>query len=478
MGNFTSTNTIQVADKYKNCETPLGHGTYGHVDKYREKSTKKYVAVKTIDVSKLTNLGEHWEREINVWLKIEPHPNVVPLLDHWIVNGNIRAVMPLAKCNLSEYVRERGREKEERGSLVDSNVLVDMSQMVLEGTSHLHNSTPPIIHRDLKPANILCFDEDGRFVLKIADFGISKLQEKDKSTQAHTVGVGTRYFQAPEVIKGQPYSKAVDVWSLGVVLFYLTTGGEYPYFIYIDDWHHQLPTINNQELWNFGNSFFKLDRNVETIRDVINKMIVIEKSMRVDIDGARKIISEARMEAMETSEKIREAGEKKYPGYSPSVSDIREAADLVNTGYLTSLRYLRLKGFCHLSSSDEADIKSVLSVCTDRVSIDKVRGCGLVIKHVNSKVLWICGETLSASETSGLVTSMRDRVESVVLFSGVTLDVNTVDTRIGDLRQGTCTEIQCWWNTRDKYREHLTRWADTIGWRTEDMDNSNIRIYK
>jgi len=178
---------------------------------------------------------------------------------------------------------------------------------------------------------------------------------------------------------------------------------------------------------------------------------------------------------MEKSEKIREAGEELL-GYKPSLSDIREAADLVNTGYLTSLKYLWLQDL-DLSSSDEADIKSLLSVCTDCVFIDNVRGCDLVIKHVNSKVLWIWDQTLSASETADLVTSMRDRVERVVLISGVTLDVETVDTRIGELRQGTCREIRCYHNTGDKYREHLTRWADTIGWRTEE-DNNSFYIYK
>ena len=87
---------------------------------------------------------------------------------------------------------------EESGTLVDGNILVDMSLMLLEGTSHLHNSTPPIIHRDLKPANILCFDENGVIVLKIADFGISMLRRQDEDTYTdHTIG----HFQAPEVIK-------------------------------------------------------------------------------------------------------------------------------------------------------------------------------------------------------------------------------------------------------------------------------------
>ena len=176
MGNFVS-NNIQGADKYENCEIPLGHGTFGHVDKYREKGTKKYVAVKTVDVSKLTNIGEHWEREIQVWLQIQPHNNVVPLLDHWIVNGNLRAVMPLAKSNLAEYVRERGKEKEERDSMVDSQILVDMSLMVLEGTSHLHNSNPPIIHRDLKPGNLFLTHN---MAVKIGDFGLATRLGQEK----------------------------------------------------------------------------------------------------------------------------------------------------------------------------------------------------------------------------------------------------------------------------------------------------------
>ena len=198
--------------------------------------------------------------------------------------------MPLAKCNLSRYVREQRIEKEESGTLVNSQILVDMSLMLLEGTSHLHNSTPPIIHRDLKPANILCFDENGRIILKIADFGISKFQDKDDSTY-HTAGQGTKTFQAPEVLNGQKYSIAVDVWSLGVVLFYLTTGGEFPYFTEIEDWHQHQHTINHLDLWiiEFENSFFDIDDRTATgIQNIINQMIVVEKSMRITIELARR----------------------------------------------------------------------------------------------------------------------------------------------------------------------------------------------
>ena len=150
--------------------------------------------------------------------------------------------------------------------------------MLLGGTSHLHNSKPPMIHRDLKPANILCFGgENDRIILKIADFGISKFQNHEQSTH-HTTRQGTKKFQAPEVIQGEKYSVAVDVWSLGMVLFYLTTGGEYPYFTEIEDWHQYQQAIDYEDLWKFSNSFFQMgDGTLRGFQDVINKMLSVEK---------------------------------------------------------------------------------------------------------------------------------------------------------------------------------------------------------
>ena len=170
-------------------------------------------------------------------------------------------------------------------------------------------------------------------------------------------------------------------------------------------------------------------------------------------------------QAKQAAKKIRKTGE---GWYRPSVSDLRVAAELVNTGYLAEVKCLSLEDL-DLSPSDEADINSLLSVCTDHVEINNVRGCDLIIKHVKSEVLWICNQILSASETADLVTIMRDRVERLVLGWHVTLDVETVDCRL--LRQGTCRELQCYGNTCDKYREYLTSWAYTMGLKTVKKTN-------
>lgn len=72
-----------------------------------------------------------------------------------------------------------------------------------------------IIHRDIKPQNIL-ISPNGTF--KLGDFGISRTLEH---TTKATAGIGTFQFMAPEVAKAQPYGPTVDIYSLGMVLYWL-----------------------------------------------------------------------------------------------------------------------------------------------------------------------------------------------------------------------------------------------------------------
>ncbi len=78
-----------------------------------------------------------------------------------------------------------------------------------------------IIHRDIKLDNVMVkFDSAGEAILKIADFGLSKIVEAGKLAKE---SVGTMAYASPEILSGKPYTSKVDIWSLGVIYFIIAT---------------------------------------------------------------------------------------------------------------------------------------------------------------------------------------------------------------------------------------------------------------
>ena len=139
------------------------------------------------------------------------HPNLVNLFDlktdgqgdHWVV---------------MEYVAGSSLE-DVLASFPNGLPLVEVRDWLIglvAGVSHLHDRG--IVHRDLKPANV--YRENG--IVKVGDVGLSKRLDSDRRGQ-HTQSVGTVYYMAPEVARGQ-YGPEVDVYSLGVMLYELITG--------------------------------------------------------------------------------------------------------------------------------------------------------------------------------------------------------------------------------------------------------------
>ncbi|XP_022852059.1 serine/threonine-protein kinase/endoribonuclease IRE1a-like [Olea europaea var. sylvestris] len=108
-----------------------------------------------------------------------------------------------------------------------SPVLLKLMRDVICGLVHLHELG--IVHRDLKPQNVLIF-KDRSFCAKLSDMGISKrLIEDTSSLGHHATGCGSSGWQAPEQLLRQRQTRAVDVFSLGCVLFFCFTGGRHPF---------------------------------------------------------------------------------------------------------------------------------------------------------------------------------------------------------------------------------------------------------
>ena len=84
-------------------------------------------------------------------------------------------------------------------------------KQIINGLEACHNAG--VAHRDIKPQNLLL---DSRFNIKLTDFGLSKVFESDADAIMKTTYVGTRGYQAPELLLDQPYDLACDVFSMGL----------------------------------------------------------------------------------------------------------------------------------------------------------------------------------------------------------------------------------------------------------------------
>ncbi len=114
--------------------------------------------------------------------------------------------------NLRETLHEKGR--------MDAQEASGIVEQVLSGLGALH--ALGILHRDVKSGNILVTD-DG--TVKLADFGLVKGDDLGATLTADGSAIGTPAYMAPEVIRGEPATVRSDLYSVGVVLFELLTGG-------------------------------------------------------------------------------------------------------------------------------------------------------------------------------------------------------------------------------------------------------------
>jgi len=191
----------------------LGEGKFGLVKLGVHKKTEEKVAIKIIKKDSMDQKDLELVRsEIDI-MKLCKHKNIVRLLDQYENNEYIFIVMEyLAGGDLGNYSKKR------KYDFSEDEVKIIIYQ-ITKGIDYLHKYG--VAHRDLKPDNIMLHKKGSINYLKIMDFGLSKIlgpQEKVAD------GFGTLSFVAPEVLVRKPYNKEVDIWSIGITLYYILTG--------------------------------------------------------------------------------------------------------------------------------------------------------------------------------------------------------------------------------------------------------------
>ncbi|KAJ9049278.1 Serine/threonine-protein kinase [Entomophthora muscae] len=189
----------------------IGKGSFGKVMQVRKRDTNRIYAMKILNKSKIVSRSEvtHTLAERIVLAKIT-HPFIVPLKFSFQTPEKLYLVLAFVNGGeLFFHLQQETRFDENRARFYIAELLTALECL------HGYN----IIYRDLKPENIL-LDCTGHIAL--CDFGLCKLNMVDQTTT--NTFCGTPEYLAPELLYGQGYTKTVDWWTLGVLLYEMLTG--------------------------------------------------------------------------------------------------------------------------------------------------------------------------------------------------------------------------------------------------------------
>ncbi|EOD08053.1 hypothetical protein EMIHUDRAFT_460010 [Emiliania huxleyi CCMP1516] len=180
----------------------VGRGAQGRVLLVQHNESGEKYVLKQIPISEKNAAAA--VGEVNVLSRLS-HPNITTLYDAWRAGSQLNILMEFAdRGSLAEVIKT----KQATGTLFDEDVVLDWLVQITAALRAMHALS--ILHRDLKAANVFL---TSRNLIKVGDFGISKILERNDGLASTTIG--TPYYLAPEVINGEPYGLKADVWSLG-----------------------------------------------------------------------------------------------------------------------------------------------------------------------------------------------------------------------------------------------------------------------
>ncbi|CAL2041351.1 unnamed protein product [Caenorhabditis brenneri] len=204
---YNTQSTFTIPLRYSNLSF-LNAGAQGTVVIADDSIRGERVAIKKMQRPFVMTMSAKRAYREFVLLTTIKHPNIIRLLNAFTPDSSLDTfqevylVMELMAHDLHEVIR---------GVRLDHKMLSFFVYQTLCAIKHLHDSG--VMHRDLKPSNIVVSE---RCELKILDFGLARKTNVDTAMRMSDYVV-TRYYRAPEVIFGLPYSEKMDIWSVGCI---------------------------------------------------------------------------------------------------------------------------------------------------------------------------------------------------------------------------------------------------------------------
>ncbi|KRX01817.1 Protein kinase-like domain [Pseudocohnilembus persalinus] len=259
--------------KYQfNYDQRLGGGSCGQVylgcyyqsGQNSKQKKNKFFAIKEIPLDQKFEATDSLVQEINVLRRLKS-TNIVQFIDAKKTSKSMYLIMEFCTGGtLEEYIEK------EKNKITQSMIIKFMGQIV-DGFKELYKNN--ILHRDVKPANILL--QDG--VCKLADFGMAKIIDYRKAQ--NMTYKGTPQFIAPQIMLREHYSSKSDVWSLGIVLYFMIFK-EYP-------WNADNPMtlLNIIKKKTEPQNLIPKDANIDPdLQDLLIRMLKFEEKDRISFE--------------------------------------------------------------------------------------------------------------------------------------------------------------------------------------------------
>lgn len=191
----------------------IGHGGMAEVYEASDIINKTLVAIKFIKEDVMANSIniKRFENEALIAASLS-HPNIVKVYNHGTLNG--------VPYMANEYIKGQNLKDvlDFRGALPLPEVLDYMIQLT-DALAYAHEHG--IVHRDVKPENMFVMS-DG--TIKLGDFGIAQAENIDSSFTKTSEIIGSVYYMAPEIARGEQATRRSDIYAAGIVFYELLTG--------------------------------------------------------------------------------------------------------------------------------------------------------------------------------------------------------------------------------------------------------------